>query len=152
MKRRIQPIAGVGAMLVALFACTWFLLASGPPERFSGVSSDGRVAVSGNAAASLGALTVTARDEAVQPFAARVGSAYDIAIGGRALPSGFLVVASYDEADIGSIAPNHLALYVFDRSANVWTMLPSVVDPSDRTVTATSSGANAILWTVAARP
>ncbi len=152
MKRRIKPIAGVGALLVAVFACTWFVLTSAPPERFSAASADDVVSVSGNAAVSLGPLEAIRHDGDVPPLAGRVGSAYDISLGGRALPSGFLIVVSYDPLDLGSIAPNHLTLETFDRSTNAWIVLPSVVDPSARTVTATSPGTNAILWTIATRP
>lgn len=152
MKRRIKPIAGVGAMLVALFACTWFVMSSAPPDRFFAMSDDGAASVSGAAAASLAPLTVARRDETAPPLAARVGPTYEIALGGRAVPRGFLVVVSYDPAALGGVAPNHLAVEAFDRSQNAWVVLPSVVDPSARTVSATSPGTNAILWTLAARP
>ncbi|NBS41860.1 hypothetical protein EBS80_04365 [bacterium] len=139
-------------MLVALFACTWFVLTSSPPDRFSAASADGNVLVSGAAAASLAPLVVTERDESVQPLVGRVGSVYEISLGGLALPRGFLLVVSYDPSSLGSTAPNHLAIEAFDRARNAWTALPSVVDPSAHTVTATSSGTNATLWTIGIGP
>lgn len=142
-------MAGIGAMLIALLVGTWVVFGGASPEARDATSPDGRVHVEGNAAVSLGALSVAVVEGDGPP--SRIGPVYELALGDRAVPAGFDVVVSYDAAELGDLAPNRLSLYAFDRVSNAWIPVSSVVDPAARTVSATSTGIDAARWTLAAR-
>lgn len=150
MKRRSQPIGGIGALLVALAVGTFVVFGGRAPEAMRATSDDGRVSVSGEASPSLGALSVATGEDASGP-ASRVGPVYEVTLGGKAIPSGFDVTVGYDAADLRDLAPNRLAVYVLDRADGAWIALPSVVDPAARVVSATSAGIDATRWTLGAR-
>lgn len=150
MKRRSKPIAGVGAILIALAVGTLVVFGGPSPETMRATSDDGRVSVSGEASPSLGALSVAAVEDA-SALPSRVGLVYEITLGAKAIHAGFDVLIAYDASDLRDLAPNRLAVHVLDRSTNAWTVLPSVVDPAARTVTAASVGIDATRWTLGAR-
>lgn len=147
-KRRTQPIAGIGALVIAVAIGTLVMFGAQDPETHSAVSDDGRVAVSGEAAPSLGALSVESLEDAAGPGIVPV---YEIALAGLPIPRGFDVTLSYDPASLGNIAPNRLTAYVYDRTLGDWASIPSVVDPATQTVTAEAIGADAVWWTLGAR-
>jgi len=148
VRKRTQPIVGIGALLVAIVVGTLVMFGAKEPETAHSVSSDGFVTVSGEAAPSLGALSVTRRDDAE---ALDVGPAYEISLGGLPVPSGFQILMGYEADALAGVAPNRLSVFAYDVSAQKWIAISSVVDPGARTVVAESNGVEAILWTLGAR-
>jgi hypothetical protein len=144
-------VTGVGALIAALLIGTWIVLAFRPPEVQSAWSADGRVGVEGEASAESGPLSVVRRDDLAGAFAAGIGAVYEISLGGEPLPRGFDVSIRYDADELGDFAPNSLSLFVYDRGEGTWTLVPSVVDPAARSVSAGSVAGDAVWWTIGAR-
>ncbi|OGL97703.1 hypothetical protein A2304_00360 [Candidatus Uhrbacteria bacterium RIFOXYB2_FULL_57_15] len=152
MKRRVtQPVAGIGALIIALFFGTFVVLGMSEPEARFSISADGLAMVSGQAAPSVGRLSIGVSDDPGIALSSGVGMVYRSELGGNPLPAGFIVEISYDEEKLDGIAPNRLSAFAYDRVARAWIALQSVVDPAERTVTTESSGIDAIWWTLGAR-
>jgi len=149
-KRRTQPIAGIGALVIAVALGTAVVLAADPPETTAvAVSYEGLEASAyGATAPEVGSMSLEPRPDVE---ALGVGPAYELSLGGLPVPSGFFVGMTYDPEALNGVAPNRLSVFAYDRDADAWVALASVVDPAARSVVAESNGVNATLWTLGAR-
>lgn len=151
-QRRIRPVAGVGALIIAVAAGTWLVLSLPDPEAVRVVSDDGRVVVFGAASPSVGTLSVVRSDDVAVAAPSQAADEYRVAFDGEvAIPSGFALRVSYRDEDLLGTAPNRLSVFAYDRSSSAWVAVPSVVDPAARTVTTDTTGIDAIVWTLGAR-
>lgn len=140
----------MGALAFAVLVGTIVVFGSEPPETISAAVSHNGLAASvyGEAAASLGPLHLEPVDDVV---ALGIVPAYEISLAGRPVSRGFFVAMSYDPASLGDVAPNRLSAFVYHRTLDMWTSVPSVVDPAANTVTAEAIGVDAVWWTIGAQ-